>query len=142
MLKSILFDYSDAYILVSGTITIDGAGVFDAEKWLDERNEGWISKNCPSFTDCISEINNTQIDNAKDLDVVMLMYSLIEYNINYLKISWILFQYYRDEPNDDIVNSESFKFKINITGKTPANGNTKDVKIALKYLENSWNVRN
>ena len=68
------------------------------------------------------------------------MYNLIEYNDNYSKTSGCLWQYYRDDPNDNIVEFESFKFKINITGKTPAPGNTKDVKIAapLKYLSNFW----
>ena len=66
---------------------------------------------CP-FTDCRSEINNTQIDNAKDLDVVMPMYNLIEYSENYSKTSGGLWQYHRDDPNDIIANSESFKCKI------------------------------
>ena len=73
MLRSSLCDYSDTYILVSGTITITGAGADDAAKRLDERNKGVIFKNCAPFTDCISEINNTQIDNAKYIDVVMPM---------------------------------------------------------------------
>ena len=73
MLKSSFSDYSDAYILVSGTITITGEGADNTAKKLDERNKGFIFKNCTSFTDCINEINNTQIDNAKDLDVVMPM---------------------------------------------------------------------
>ena len=85
MLRSSLCDYSDAYILVSGTITITGAGADDAAKRLDERNKGVIFKNCAPFTDCISEINNTQIDNAKYIDVVMPMYNLIEYSDNYSK---------------------------------------------------------
>ena len=54
------FDYSNAYILVNETITIPGAGN-DVAKWLDERNKGVMFKNCASFTDCISEVNNTQI---------------------------------------------------------------------------------
>ena len=65
--------YSDAYILVSGTITITGAGADDAAKRLDERNKVVIFKNCAPFFDCISEINNTQTDNVKHLDVVMPM---------------------------------------------------------------------
>ena len=73
MLRSSLCDYSDTYILVSGTITITGAGADDAAKRLDERNKGVIFKNCAPFTDCISEINNTQIDNAKYIDVEMPM---------------------------------------------------------------------
>ena len=56
MLRSRLCDYSDAYILVSGTITITGAGADDAAKRLDERNKGVIFKNCAPFTDSISEI--------------------------------------------------------------------------------------
>ena len=80
MLRSSLCDYSDTYILVSGTITITGAGADDAAKRLDERNKGVIFKNCAPFTDCISEINNTQTDNAKYIDVVMYVYNLTEYS--------------------------------------------------------------
>ena len=79
------------------------------------------------FTKCISRINNTEIDNAKDIDIVMSMYNLIEYSDNYSKTSGSLWQYYKDDPNDNMENSESFKHKIKITGKTPNNGNTKDV---------------
>ena len=66
------------------------------------------------------------------------MYNLIEYSNNYWKTSGNLWHYYRDDPSDFIKNSESFKFKIKITGKYPAGGNTKNVKIAvlLKYLSN------
>ena len=99
-----------------------------------------IFKYCAPFTNCISEINNTQVDNAKDIDIVMPMYNLIEYSDNYVKTSGSLWQYYRDEPNDNLANSESFKFKVNITGKTPAADNEKDVEIMvpLKYLSNFW----
>ena len=64
----------------------------------------------------------------------------IEYKDNYSKTSGSLWQYYKDDPNDNIENSESFKYKVKITGKTPNNGNTKDVKIIvpLKYLSSSW----
>ena len=71
MIKSNLCDYSDAYILVSGAITISGEGSDDAVKLADEINKGVIFKNCAPLTECISNINNTQIDNAKDIDVVM-----------------------------------------------------------------------
>ena len=84
MLKSSLCSYSDTYILVSGTITIDGDGADDNAKRFYERNKRVIFKNCAPFTDCRSKIDNTQIDNAKDLDVAMPMYSLIEYSDNYL----------------------------------------------------------
>ena len=75
-----------------------------------------------------------------DLDVVMPMYNLIRYSNNYSKTSGSFLQYYRDEPNGNIVNSKSFRFKINITGKNPADHNTQDVKVAvlLKYLSNFW----
>ena len=63
ILKSSLCDYSDASILVSGTIRIAGAGVDDAAKRLDKKNKGLIFKNCAPFTNCISKINSTQIDN-------------------------------------------------------------------------------
>ena len=87
MLRSNLCDYADAYILVKGTITITGAGDDDAAKRLDERNKGVIFKNCAPFTKCISKINNTEIDNAQDIDIVMSMYNLIEYSDNYSKTS-------------------------------------------------------
>ena len=138
MLKSSLSDYSDAYILVKGTITITGAGGDAAARQADERDKGVVFKNCAPFTNCISEINNTQVDNTKDIDIVMRMYNLIEYSDNYSKTSGSLWQYYRDEPNDNLANSESFKFKVKITGKTPAADCEKDVEIIvpLKYLSN------
>ena len=71
MIKSNLYDYGDAYILVSGAITISGEGSDDAVKLADKINNGVIFKNCASLTECISNINNTQIDNAKDIDAVM-----------------------------------------------------------------------
>ena len=70
----------------------------------------------------------------------MQMYNLIEYSDNFSKTSESLRQYYRDNPNDNITQSESFQFKLKIIRKTPATGNTKDVKIvvSLKYLSNFW----
>ena len=73
MLRASLYDYSDAYILVSGTITFTGGENNDARRRLDERNKEVIFKNCAPFTDCISEINNTEVNNAKYVDVVMPM---------------------------------------------------------------------
>ena len=75
MLKSILCDYSDAFILVNKTITITGAGEDAAAREADERTKEVMFKDCTPFTGCISEINNTQVDNSKDLDVVMPMYN-------------------------------------------------------------------
>ena len=57
------------------------------------------------FTDWISEINNRQIDNAKETDVVMSMYNLIEYSDNYSETSASLWQYYRDEHGRDVTNT-------------------------------------
>ena len=105
--------YSDAYILVSRTITITGAGNNDVARRLDERNKRVMFKNCVTFSDCISEINNTQIDNVKFTDVVLPMHNLVEYNDNYSKTSRSLRQYCRDNPNDNVTRSESFKYKIN-----------------------------
>ena len=122
MLRSNLCDYADAYILVKGTITITGAGDDDAAKRLDERNKGVIFKNCAPFTKCISKINDTEIDNAQDIDIVMPMYNLIEYSNNCSKTFGSSWQYYKDEPNDNLANSESFKSKVKITGTTPAGG--------------------
>ena len=141
MLKSSLCDYSDAYIVVKGTITINGRGADAGPRQADERDKGVSFKNCAPFINCISGINNTQIDNAKDIDIVMSMYNLIEYSDNYAKTSGNLWQYFRDEPDDNnIEDSESFKSKIKITGKTPNNDNEKDVEIMvpLKYLSNFW----
>ena len=81
MLRSNLCDYADAYILVKGTIAITGAEDDDAAKQLDERNKGVLFKNCAPFTTCLSRINNTDTDNAQDIDIVMSMYNLIEYSI-------------------------------------------------------------
>ena len=85
-------------------------------------------KNCAPFTKCISRINNEDIDNVQDIDIVMPMYNLIEYNDNYSKTSGSFWQYYKDDPNDNITDSESFKFKVEITGKTSDDGNTKNVQ--------------
>ena len=86
------------------------------------------------------EINNTQIDNAKNIDIVMVMYNLIEYSDIYAKTSGSLWQYYRDEPNDNLTDSESLKSKLKITGKTHAPDNKNDVEIMvpLKYPSNFW----
>ena len=73
MFKSSLYDYSDVYILVIGTITITEEGANDNAKRSNEREREVILKNCAPFTDFISEINNTQIDNTKVIDVVMPM---------------------------------------------------------------------
>ena len=110
-------------------------------------NKQVVFKNCTSFTDCISEINNTDIDNTKDIDVVIPMYNSIEYNDNYSKTSGSLWLFYKDEPALTDAgaikkfpdNSISFKYKQKITGPT-VNDGQKAVKIMvpLKYFSNFW----
>ena len=78
MLKSSLCDYSDAYILIKGTITVNNTAAADTD--ANDINKKVIFKNCASFTNCISEINNSQVDNAKDIAIVMPMYNLIAYS--------------------------------------------------------------
>ena len=145
MLKSSLCDYSDAYILVKGTISVNNTAAADAD--ANNINKKVILKNCAPFINCISEINNTQIDNAKDIDIVMPMYNLIEYSDNYAKTTGSLWQYCKDIParndNNQIINfvlnnlTDSFNFKVKFTGQT-GNDGTKDVEIMvpLKYLSN------
>ena len=113
-------------------------------------NKKVIFKNCAPFTDCISKINNTQVDNAKDIDIVMPMYNLIEYSNNYSKKSGSLWRYCKDIPavnnNGNIVDfnganaTDSFNFKTKITGQTDNNGRIDNVEIMvpLKYLSNFW----
>ena len=81
-----------------------------------------------------------QVDNAKDLDLGMLMYNLIKYSDDYSNKSGSFWQYYRNKPNDTIANSELFKFKAKITGISPANGNTKDADNG-KLMENYNNIK-
>ena len=87
MLRSNLCGYAAAYILVNGRIKTTGVGTDAATRQADEINKGVRFKNCAPFTKCISKINNTEIDNAKDIDIVMPMYNLIEYSDNYSKTS-------------------------------------------------------
>ena len=147
MLKSSLCDYSDAYILVKGNISVTNTAAAGAG--ANNINRKVIFKNCAPFTNCISEINNTQIDNAKDIDIVMPMYNLIEYSDNYAKTTGSLWKYSKDVParndNNEIMVftrnnlTDSFNFKVKFTGQTKNNG-TKDVEIMvlLKYLSNFW----
>ena len=87
MWRSNLCDYADTYILAKGTITITGAGDDVAARQADGRDNGVTFKNCVPFIECINRINNTQVDNAKDIDIVMPMCKLIEYSDNYSKTS-------------------------------------------------------
>ena len=83
MLRSSLCDYSDAYIIVKGNITVNNTAAEGAA--ANNTNKKVIFKNCAPFTNCISKINNTEIDNAEYIDIVMPMYNLTEYSDNYSK---------------------------------------------------------
>ena len=102
-------------------------------------------KNCVPFTNCISEINHTQIDNAEDIDTAMPMYNLIEYSNNYSKTSASLWQYCKDIPvvnnkGNGVNATDSFNFKAKITGQTDDDGEIDNVEIMvpLKYFRNFW----
>ena len=139
MLRSSLCDYSDAYILVKGNISVNNTAGANAD--ANNTNKKVIFKYCAPFTDCISKINNTQVDNAKDIDIVMPMYNLIEYSANYYKTSGSLRQYCKDIPtinNDgDIVDfneansTDSFTFKAKITGQIDDDREINNVEIMV-----------
>ena len=82
--------------MISRTITIKWEEDDDTGKWAGERNKGGIFKYCVSFSECVNNLNVSQIHNAKDIDVVMPMNNLIEYSDNYLKTLGDLRKYYRD----------------------------------------------
>ena len=152
MLRSSLCDYSNAYILVKGNITVNNTA--DDGAAANNTNKKVIFKYCAPFTSCISNINNEQIDNAEYIDIVM--YNLIEYSVNYSKTSGGLWQYCKEisaiDNNADIVYfdganaTNSFNFKTKITGQTAAdnnNGNIAgrvdvEIMVPLKYLSNFW----
>ena len=121
MLRSILCDYSDAYILVKGNISVNYTAAEGAA--ANNANKKVIFKNCAPFTNCISKINNTQIDNAEYIDIAMHMYKLIEYSDNYSKTSGSLWQYCKEIPTVNNANAtDSFNFKTKVTGKTNNDG--------------------
>ena len=143
MLRADLCDFSDAYIVVKGDITVTNPN-------NAKRNKTVAFKNNAPFINCISKINGIKIDNAEDLDVVMPMYNLLEYSKNYRKTTGSLWNYYRDEPSNPLSsNSECFKQKTSITGNTYNAGageagcdankigkNETEVVIPLKNLSN------
>ena len=145
MLKSSLCDCSDAYILAKGTITVNNTGTATAP---NNRNIKVKFKNCATFTECISEISNTQVNNAKDIYIVMPMYNLIEYSDNYPKTSRSLSHYCKDMPavnnNGNIVNfngnkpTDSFNSKAKIASQADNDGEIDNVEIMIpwKYLSN------
>ena len=140
MLRSDLCDFSDAYIVVEGGVTLEG------DNDADKQNKNLAFKNNAPFINCISKINGVKTDNAEDLDVVIPMYNLLEYSKNYRKTTGSLLNYYRDEPSNPLsLNSKSFKYKTSIVGKTQEDNdsltNTK-VVTSLKHLSNFWRALN
>ena len=161
MLRSDLYDYSDAYILVNGTVTVSEN---------HPRDRPVILKNNAPFISCITKINNELIEDAEDLDIFMLMYNLLEYRKNYRKTIGSLYNYYRDElsgdDNNNVVSSNDFQYKNKIIGNTynvdstivPAAGGARvanpnydanksgrkevELVIPLKYLGNFWRALN
>ena len=111
MLRSDLYDYSDAYIVVEGKITVTNPDDDTYDKILAFTNHA-------PFNSCITKINNTLIDNAEDLDIVMPMYNLTEYSRNYRKTETAgsLWNYYRDEPNSgfDGVGNKRINYPLKI----------------------------
>ena len=168
MLRSNLCDYSDAYILVKGTIKVTAPGANNnANNIRDKRNRPVILKNNAPFVSGITKINSELTEDADDLDIVMPMYNLLEYSKNYRKTIGSLYNYYRDELSDDaddnkVVDSNTFKYKNKIIGNTydvdaripnpdgagqidnpiynVNNEGTQEIELAipLKYLDNFW----
>ena len=149
MLRSDLCDFSDAYIVVKGIITVtkpDNA----------KRKKSVAFKGNAPYINCISKINGVQTDNAEDVDVVMPMYNLLEYSKNYRKTIGSLWNYCRDKASNSLsFNSESFKYQTGITGNTynigdsevgydasKAGKNETEVFVPLKYLSNFWRTLN
>ena len=110
MLKSSLCDFSEAYILAKGNRTVNNTAAADTD--ANNTNEKVTFKYRSPFTNSISGIINTQVDNGKDIDIVIRMYGLIEYSDNYLKTSASLWQYCKDIPaandNGNIVEFNCF----------------------------------
>ena len=127
--KPNLCDYSEAYILVDGTIRADVA----------DANTRLALKNCAPFTKCNLEINDEHVDTAENLDIVMPMYNLIEYSDNYQDSSATLYQYKRNEPPEDnaiadltVKNSSSFKYKVNLLSNPVHDGAV--AKLSVKVV--------
>ena len=149
MLRPDLCNFGDVYIVVKGVNAVTNPD--DAK-----RNKVVAFKNNAPFINCISKINSVQIDNAKDLDVIMPMYNLLEYNKNQRKTTENLWNYYRDEPSDPFsYNSKSFRYETSITGNTYNAGdgeagydpdkvgkNETEIVAPLKHLSNFWRTLN
>ena len=135
MLRSDLSDHSNPYTVVIETITHEG------DNDNKEREEKICFKNYAPFRSCKSKINNTFKDNVEDIDVVIAMFNLLEYSDNCSMTSGSLWNYYRDEINDDsnennavnnsinnnkTITSKYFEYKTKLIGSTPNNNNILD----------------
>ena len=128
VIKPFLCDYSDAYIFVAGDIKVTGIN----------ENNNVVLKNCAPFKRCATYINDEHFETAENLDIIMPMYSFIEYSDNYADSSGSLYQFKRDEsPMKDAGNplnvaldkSASLKYKANLLGKaSDADGNDRSLK--------------
>ena len=107
LLRSDLYDYSDAYTVVKGTVTVEG------DTNAKKRKKKLIIKNNAPFRSFISKINNTFIDNAEDLDTVMPIYNLLGHSDIYSMTSGSLWNYYGDDINDDANENNDARNKIN-----------------------------
>ena len=149
MLRPYLCHYSDAYIVVKGEISVAGTN------GATRRNKTLVFKNNAPFRSCITKVNNKFVDNAEHLDIIMPRCNLLEYSDNYSMTSGSLWNYYRDEINDDenendyngnktnnnkTTTSKSFKYKTKIIGSTSNNASrlNAEVVVPLKYLSNFW----
>ena len=116
VIKPFLCDYSDAYILITGDITVTDIAA----------DVNVAFKNCAPFTRCVTHVNDEHVKTAENLDIIMPMYNLLEYSDNYADSSVSLYEFKRDESpvNDNwnlinvaLTNSSSFKYKASLLGK-------------------------
>ena len=147
MSRSDMSDYSDAYIVVKMAITVERD---DNAKKI---NNKLTFKNNASFRSFLRKINNTFIDSADDLNIVMPMYRSLEYSSNYSVTSGSLWNHYRNEINGDTrennaaciainnnktIASKSFEYKAKLIGNPSNNNNILDAEFVIpwKYLSN------
>ena len=124
MLRSSLCDYSDAYILVKGNISVSNSAAADAD--ANNTNKNVVFKICASLIECISKINNTDIDNAQDIDITYCWLLIIEDIVDF----------------NGANSTDSLNFKSKVTGQTDNNGRIDNVQIMvpLKCLSNFWRI--
>ena len=124
MLRSSLCDYSDAYILVKGNISVSNSAAADAD--ANNTNKNVLFKICASLIECISKINNTDIDNAQDIDITYCWLLIIEDIVDF----------------NGANSTDSLNFKSKVTGQTDNNGRIDNVQIMvpLKCLSNFWRI--